>query len=417
MKRFVVSVAAALIAFVAVLVIEASGGGTYQVTAVFDQAYGIVSGGNVWTGGGAVGTISSIRLGADGLPHVTMRIDDSYRLRATATADLEMLSNSGELNRIVMLARGTGPELEDGATIPVSRTSEPVELDDVLGTFTPAVRAEMRGVLAELDGATDGLQNAFTATLRHSAAALGQTAALLGQVDSDGYALHTLIAQGHIAAAAFAAQRPALTAAVGNVSALLRATAARQASLASAVEELPAGLEQPRLALDRLHAEIPTLRGLVDALAPAADQLGPTSTVLARALGEAQPALPAIDATLRSAPPQLRALQFLLGVAEPAARALAPTLARALPILDVVRVYTPELVGFLSGWSDMGSSFDIAGHGLRFATAIIPPNKVTSPDSNQPGYIPPPFLRTPGALVGQPWTNYQTSYLSKTPPK
>ena len=417
MKPIVVSAVAALIAIAAVIVIVASGGGTYQVTAVFDQAYGIVSGGNVWTGGGVVGTIQAIRLGADGLPHVTMQIDDSYRLRASATADLEMLSNSGELNRIVMLTQGSGPEVENGATIPVSRTAEPVELDDVLGTFTPGVRAELRGVIAALDGSTVGLSTAFTATLRHSAAALGQTASLLGQVDSDGYALRTLIDQGRIAAGAFASQRPALGAAVDNISRLLRATAARQTSLSAAVAELPAGLEQPRLALQRLDRTIPTLNGLVNALAPVADQLGPTSAVLDRALADAQPALPEIDATLRAAPLQLRALQMLLDVAAPAARALTPTLQRALPILDVVRVYTPELVGFLSGWSDMGSSFDIAGHGLRFATAVIPPNKVTSPDSNQPGYIPPPFLRAPGALVGQAWTNNQDSFLSKTPPK
>ena len=172
------AVVAALVLVVALVVALRAGGGTYQVTAVFDRAYGIVTGGNVWTGGGVVGTISTIRLGADGLPHVTLRIDDSYRLRATATANLEMLSNSGELNRIIMLRRGAGPVLPDGAVIPASRTAAPVELDDVLGVFTRPVRAELRTVIAQLDGSTTGLSGAFTATLRHSAAALGQTAAL-----------------------------------------------------------------------------------------------------------------------------------------------------------------------------------------------------------------------------------------------
>jgi phospholipid/cholesterol/gamma-HCH transport system substrate-binding protein len=315
-----------------------------------------------------------------------------------------------------MLTQGHGPALPDGAVLPLARTAEPVELDDVLGTLTPPVRAEMRGVIAQLDGSTRGLGNAFTATLKHSTGALRQTAALLGQVDSDGYALRTLITQGHAAAAAFAAQRPALGAAVDNVSGLLRVTAGREAALKTAVSELPAGLEQPRLALNRLHSAIPTLNGLVEALGPAAVQLRPTSTLLARTVTVGQPALASLDVTLRTAPAQLRALDMLLSVATPAARALTPTLTRVLPILDVVRVYTPELVGFLSGWSDMGSSFDVAGHGLRFATAILPPNRTVSANSNTPGYIPPPFLRAPGTLVGQPWTNYATSFLSKTPP-
>ena len=146
-----------------------------------------------------------------------------------------------------------------------------------------------------------------------------------------------------------------------------------------------------------------------------ATQLRPTSVLLAHTLTVGSPALASIDATLRAAPPQLRALQLLLTAAGPSARALTPTLGHVLPILDVLRVYTPELVGFLSGWSDMGSSFDVAGHGLRFATAIIPPNKTVSANSNAPGYIPAPFLRAPGTLIGQPWTNYQSSFLSRTP--
>ncbi len=180
----------------AIWILWLGGSGTYRVTAVFNQAYGLVDGSRVWSGGGIVGRVSGIRLGRDGLPRLTLTIDDNYRLRASASADLELESNSGELNRIVMLSQGRGPDLHDGAVLGVNHTSEPVEVDDVLSTFTPAVRSEVDAVIAQLDGSTRGLAGAFHATLQHSAAALGQTAALLGQVTKDGFALKTLVAGG-----------------------------------------------------------------------------------------------------------------------------------------------------------------------------------------------------------------------------
>jgi phospholipid/cholesterol/gamma-HCH transport system substrate-binding protein len=396
------------------VIVLGSGSGSYRVTAVFRQAFGIVPSGQVWSGGGLVGSISSIRLGADGLPRVTMQISDGYRLRATATADLRLQSNSGELNRIIMLAQGQGPELPNGAVIPVSRTSEPVEIDDILGMLSPRVRADLRYVTAQLDGSSTGLSSALDQTLQHSAAALSQTAAALGQVDSDGYALRMLISQGRTAVGVFASQRATLGAAVDATNHLLRTTAARQLELQAAVHALPAGLRAPRLALDQLRAEIPSLSSLITAAMPAVAQLRPTTMLLARTLTTGLPGLAAIASTLRSAPAQLRSLKPLLEVASPVIRRLTPTLRQLLPILDVLRVYTPELMGFIAGWSDIGVSFDAAGHAVRVGFAKPPPNTPASADGNAPGYVPAPFERTPGALVGQPWTDYANSFLSRT---
>lgn len=392
--------------------------GTYQATAIFNQAYGIVDGSNVWSGGGIVGSVSAIRLGSDGLPHVTLTISDGYRLRASSTADLQLLSNSGELNRIVMLSQGRGPLLTDGAVIPVSRTSEPVELDDALSTFTPQVRTEIRSVLGQLDGSTRGLSGALRQTLAHSAAALGQTAALLSQVDSDGYALKTLVSQGAIAVHAFAVQQAPLDSTVDGVDRLLQTVANRQTQLRSAVRLLPDGLRAPTLALRSLQGIIPTLSQLTAAITPVADRLGPTSQLLARTLVVAQPGIVELAAVLHEAPAQLRAVLPLLRAALPFSRELTPTLTQLLPILDLLRVYTPEVVGYLGDWGDISTLFNRVGHGIAAAfTPVSPPDRIVPPSSDAPGFLAAPYQRDPGTIVGQPWTDYQTSFLSNRGPK
>ncbi|HEX6388648.1 MAG TPA: MlaD family protein, partial [Solirubrobacteraceae bacterium] len=244
----VAATAALLVAVAVAVVLLWPGGGRYHVTAVFEQAQGLVAGNDVWAGGKIVGEIDEVRLGADGLPRVRMAVDDDYALRAGARADLRLLSNSGELNRIVVLTAGAGARLRDGATIPSRQTDQPVELDDVLDTFAPRMRADVRGVLARLDGSTRGLDEAFDASLRDSAGALAESAALLRATTADGAALRALVDRGGSAAAAFARNRDALGATVEELEGLFAATAPRTAQLRAAVRALPGGLRGPRRA-------------------------------------------------------------------------------------------------------------------------------------------------------------------------
>jgi ABC-type transporter Mla subunit MlaD len=414
----VVATAALLIAVAAAAVLLwPAGGGRYHVTAVFEQAQGIVAGNNVWAGGAIVGEIDEVRLGADGLPRVRMAVDRDYALRAGARADLRLLSNSGELNRIVVLTAGKGPRLRDGATIASRQTDQPVELDAVLGTFAPRMRADVRAVLARLDDSTRGLDEAFDAALHDSAGALSETTALLRATTADGAALRTVVGRGATAATAFARNRDAMGVAVDELEHLFAATAPRAAQLRAAVRALPQGLRGPRRALEELRSTVAPLRRLVDAAAPATPALVPTSRVLDDALGAATPTLALLARTARAAPPQLRALGTLLGRVEPAIRTLTPALTDGLGALDVARVYTPEITAFLANWSGMSASFDASGSAIRILPAgQMPPNEEISPDRWGPGYIPPPFLRTPGSLVNEPWTDFRSSYLSGRAP-
>jgi hypothetical protein len=61
----------------------------------------------------------------------------------------------------------------------------------------------------------------------------------------------------------------------------------------------------------------------------------------------------------------------------------------------------------------MTGNYDALGHVYRILATVKPPkNAVTPLDSIAPGFIPSPFTRAPGSLVGTPWDTFSDSFLS-----
>ena len=67
----------------------------YRVSAVFDDVRGLIEGGEVKAGGLEVGSVEEIEFNEDGMPVVTMKIDDDFRLHQGAFADIRLASNVG----------------------------------------------------------------------------------------------------------------------------------------------------------------------------------------------------------------------------------------------------------------------------------------------------------------------------------
>ncbi|MGH2987603.1 MAG: MlaD family protein, partial [Solirubrobacterales bacterium] len=169
-------------AVVVVLAIALRSGGTYEVSAVFDDVRGLIEGGEVKAGGVDVGKVEEIAFTEDGMPQATLRIDSDFRLRQGAFANIRLASNVGAINRFVDLSQGDGAELGDGATLGPSSTDQPVDLDLAVSTLDPETRADAAELLADVDAATRERGPDIARTLRHSSRALGETANLLAQV-------------------------------------------------------------------------------------------------------------------------------------------------------------------------------------------------------------------------------------------
>lgn len=389
-----------------------TGGSGRPVTAVFEQAHGLVTGAEVRAAGLTVGRVTDIDLDGNGLPRVRMEVDDGYRLRRGATAELRFFSVAGEVNRYVMLHQGDGPELDGEVTLGSERTDEPVEIDQVLSLLDPGTRRDVRELLAAMDRGVRGRGGDIERALEHSADALGQTAEVLAAVRGDGRSIRTLIDRSRRVIGALAADPGSLGAATDEMAALLGTAAARAAELQAGVGRLGPGLRSPRLALERTRASLSTLRGLVADARPVASRLVGLAGDLEPVLGEARPTLRDARRLVRTAPADLRRLDPLLRSAGPVLERLDPVLERSNPILDQLRVRLPDVFAFFANWADFTSNYDANGHGARIGLVYSPPPPTPiGPSDATPGQLAAPFARTPGVLENEPWNDFEQSFV------
>jgi phospholipid/cholesterol/gamma-HCH transport system substrate-binding protein len=383
------------------------------VTAIFDQVPGLPKSADVKAGGVNVGRVASIALkGPHLLPHVTLQIEHGFRLRQGATADLRLYSNSGELNRYIELTQGNGPRLPNGATLGLAFTDQPVEVDQVLSVLNGPTRRHVQDILASLDNATVGRGADFAQTTAYASTSLNNAAELIAQVNADGQALRTVLRDGDGIVSAMAKDPTALGGNADQLAGLLATTAARQTDLAATLQDAAAGLREPRLALERLEQAIPTLRALVPVARAAIGELPATTHELRPTLEVAQPTLREAARLTTTAPADLVALTPVLRTLSPLLKPLTHLMCSAGPILDDLRVSTPEVIGGLTLYGALNANYDANGHSARvYANTSRITGGVLRPDQNQAGLLPKPYLRDPGTNVGQPWTDFAKTFI------
>ena len=407
-----------MLVVVIVAIIAFGGGSTYTMKATFDDVRGLIPGAPVRAGAVSVGSVSSVKLKGD-IPVVTMQIDDGFVLHQGATADIELFSNAGAVNRTVELTTGdpTKPRLAPGSTMRGPQTDQPVNFDDAAETLDAPTRTNIKRFIIGLDAALKGRGKDFDRTLRHSAAALGDTADLLAEVNSDGAALKTLVAQGSAVTSALAASPGDLSSAADHTAALLAVTAKRQAELGRSVQLLGPALSRGRAALASLAAATPRLHTLVTGLGPVADELGPFAKALRPALTNAGPFLAQTRLLVQQGPGDLRALAPIIASAHAVAPRLGSLINQVLPLGNALRAYIPDTVGFFQNLGSAIGTYDANGHIVNISGGVFqtPPASVTSrelgPGDCTNGALALPFTRAPGALACQPWTNYASSFI------
>jgi phospholipid/cholesterol/gamma-HCH transport system substrate-binding protein len=406
--------AALAAAIVAIIVVATRSQGTYEVTAIFDDARGLIPGGEVKAGGLDVGHVESIGFTDDGLPEVHMRIDGDFRLNQGAFANLRLASNIGVINRFVDLSQGDGPELQDGATLGPSQTDQPVDLDEAVGVLDPEVRAAAAKVLANVDAGTRGRGADIAQLLRSSGPALQETADLLREVTADQQALRTIVAQGRTVVGALASDPASLGSSAERLATALDTAAAHQDELSRTASAIGPALASAHNTLDRLTAATPALRELVAAARPAVAELGPTASALRPALDALRPLLEAVHRLAAPMDQQLAALRPVVAAALPVTKRLPGVLGSLTPILNQIRARAPEVVGFFTLAGDATSDYDVNGNMIRSTAILIQnnrhPNEIPA-SSNEPGAIERPFDRTPGAAEGDPWNRYWRSFI------
>jgi phospholipid/cholesterol/gamma-HCH transport system substrate-binding protein len=285
----------------------------YTIRAVLPSSNLVAPGSPVRIGGVDVGKVSSVgRYGETKLAVVTMQIDNSGRpIHADATIRIRpRLFLEG--NFYVQLAPGTpaAPVLRDGGTIPAQDTSDPVQIDQVLGALPADIRLRLQQALqglgraldtaptaaddARQDPAVRGLTGgqAINKTLDTSAASLRDSAivsrALTGPGGIELSQTISGLARASLGLVRASAQ---LTALVAEFDRTLQATAAQQQPLRQTVRELGPTAQSANTAFAALDAAFPATEKFSNELARGLPQLPATIAAAYPWLAQTRPLL------------------------------------------------------------------------------------------------------------------------------
>lgn len=309
--------------------------------------------GDIRIAGVKVGSVYSISSQGDHV-HVVLQLDSVGPLHEGATVRVGVKSVIGE--SMVVLKDGTGPVVANGSTLPAKSVIAPVDIDEVLSTFTPSTRLALASALTEAGAVTNGTQISMSKLMDG-----------VGRLGREGYtAVDALAAQSQdiksVAAEttnilnALATDRQALGSLVDTASALTQATADQKQNVALTMQRLPALLDSAKTATS-------SLSGLATDLTPVASNLDAAAPDLNVALTQ----LPSVTHSLRTLLPYMnsslgRASQTLNQVPTLSANliAVAPQLSTLLrnlnPMLAYIKPYTFDVGSF---FGNFGDAFDV----------------------------------------------------------
>lgn len=260
-----------------------SGPATYRVSAVFDEAPGIYSGNAVTVLGVRVGSVVSVRPGADGVT-VAMDIDRGTSIPTDAKAYL--MAPNVVNDRFVELdpAYTGGAALPAGTTIGLDRTVTPLSVDDILASVKRLsdelgpTSANAKGALsrvlhslASVLGGNGGALNASVKNVGDAFAAVSSNAAdVTNMLDDLGGLTH--------AAAGVSDQYEQLAGDLAQVSTLL---ADDHTVIGQVLQQLGGVLQRLNTFV---HDNRTQLKGTLDSLSKVAASVGGKQKALAQAL-------------------------------------------------------------------------------------------------------------------------------------
>jgi phospholipid/cholesterol/gamma-HCH transport system substrate-binding protein len=263
----------------------------FELKGMFDNASSLQLNSPVRIAGVEVGKVTKIEAAGDDatVTEVTMEIEDSA-LPIHSDAELKIRPRIFlEGNFFIDVKPGTpgAGEVDDGDVIPMTNTSAPVQIDEVLGTLQSDARTDLQTVLqaygdaiagepkpgedADQDKDTKGetAGKSLNDTLEYSPDALRGTAivneALLGL---DLHDLSKLIKGQQRVSSALVSREQQLKDLITNFNTTMAATASESGNLQATIRELPRVLEAANPAFDNLNAALPPLRAFSREILP-----------------------------------------------------------------------------------------------------------------------------------------------------
>ncbi len=368
----------------------------YQVTAVLPRADPNLYNGNpVYIDGFKEGTIDSITA-KENKAMVKITINHKYApLHSGAKAGIQWKALVGERLLYVKDGPAGNPVIPNGGMI-VGQNPTEEEVGDVLTALNPNTRKHLASLTHQLKDTLNGHESDLNETLQTAGPALKQVGSVLRQIGTDGPAIEQLVTEVNEMVAKIDSRSGDLRGAVDNLHTSMHLTAQQEKGLSESLKKLPSTLDTAKSTLGDVPDVTKKTLPLLGDLQQATKRLPKVSKNLAPLLVNLRPTIAELKPTLRSADVLLKYTPDLLDTAHQTVPQANTALHKYNPVLNYLRPYTPEAVGFLSTWASAAQGYDSNGHYMR----IFGASSLASLDDN-PGVVPPGITQTmtrgPGA--------------------
>jgi virulence factor Mce-like protein len=290
-RKAVLALGTTAAAVIVVLLLSGRGGDDYYIKAALKDAGGLRKNSSVKIAGVPAGKVTDLSVTKDDVAIATLRIDKgALPIGRGATIAVRPTDLLGE--RYAELNPGNrGAPLPKNALIPVSRTSQPIELDDILNVLDPDTRTRLGILLNEAGTGLTGRGTDLAALLRSLPPSLDDTRALIDQISSQNVALKNVIAKGDRITQTVNGRHDDMGALIDTASGALSSVAKKRKELGSTIANAPGALSSLRTTLGRLDAASTQLRPAAVDLQRTASPLAATLKALPDFANEATPTL------------------------------------------------------------------------------------------------------------------------------
>jgi len=366
--------ALALAVVLAVWLLLFKGDGGTEYTLIFQNAGQLVKDDDVQVGGRRIGSVRDIELTSDNRAAVKVVVQEPYApLREGTQAIIRLTSLSGIANRYVAITPGPDASrtLPEYSTLTTASTTTPVDLDQLFNTLDPRTR---RGLQQWFHGSAvqyEGQGRNVNLSARYFNPFLSTTDQLVKEIARDQRALEQAIVAGASVTGAVAQRAPELTSLITNLNGMMGAIASENGSLSQALAVLPDTLRQGNSTFVDLRATLDDLDPLLAASRPAAAVLPRFFREFTPLVNESVPTFQNLSAIVHrpgafnDATDAVQHLPQLQRIGSPAFRSSITAMRRGQPVIDFLRPYSPDLVGWFRDFGQSAANYDANGHYAR----------------------------------------------------
>jgi phospholipid/cholesterol/gamma-HCH transport system substrate-binding protein len=366
--------ALALVIALAAWLLVFRGGGGHEYTLLFENAGQLVKDDDVQVGGRRVGSIAGIELTDHNQAAVKVRVEEPYApLRAGTKATIRLTSLSGIANRYIALtpAPDSARRLDDGATLDTAATTPVVDLDQIFNTLDARTRGNLQDVVKGFAQQFHGKGGDAGEAAKYFNPFLSTSRRLVGQLTADEGSLTRFIVDSSRLVTALAEKRDDLANLVTNTNTTAAAIGSENVALAKALGLLPTTLRRANTTFVNLRATLDDLDVLVAESKPATKDLAPFLRELRPLVHDARPTIRDLrtlvrrDGTNNDLVEATRKMPALQKVASPAFNDGRQALVKLQPVLEFIRPYAPDLVGWVRDFGQGAANYDANGHYAR----------------------------------------------------